>query len=85
MSTKEIVPDPPATVAEKSAAVMQWNALADDAERAASLGLLHPSVATAQANCYRRAASAIQHEIDTGVAVCSCCFKPFGRGSLALH
>ncbi|AZY49706.1 hypothetical protein C0J09_11550 [Bordetella avium] len=70
---------------QKAIAVDQWNTLADAAERHAALGLLHPSVAAAQADCYRRAARSIQREIDTGVAVCSCCFKPFGRGSLALQ
>lgn len=74
------IPHPPATYDEKKWAVMHWNKLADEAECNATLGLTHPNVAAVQADCYRRTARAIQHEIDTGVAVCSCCFKPFGEG-----
>ncbi|MFY1852410.1 hypothetical protein ACOTBX_10500 [Achromobacter xylosoxidans] len=79
------IPHPPVPLAQKEWAVAHWNRLADEAERAGALGLLHTNVAKAQSDCYRRTARAIQHEIETGVAVCSCCFKPFGRGSLALH
>lgn len=62
-------------------AVASWNALAEDAERAAKLGILHPSVAEVQARTYRNAARAIQHQIDTGVAVCSCHFKPIAKAA----
>ncbi len=58
---------------------------ADDAERQGDLGLLHPSVAQANANCYRRTMRALLHELQTGEAVCSCCLKPLGRGSLSLQ
>lgn len=44
-----------------------WNKLADDVERRADLGLLDTNVAKERADCYRRTARAIQHEIDTGV------------------
>lgn len=79
------IPHPPVPLEEKERAVAHWLMLAEEAERGAELGLIHPSVASAQANCYRRAASSIKHEIDTGEAVCSCCFKTFGRGSFALN
>lgn len=79
------IPHPPATSDQKQWAVAHWNKLADEAERGASMGLIHPKTAEAQARTYRAAARAIQHEIDTGIAVCSCCFKPFSRGSLALN
>ena len=38
-----------------------------------------------RADIYRRTAKALLIEFQTGVAVCSCCFKPFGRGSLSLE
>ncbi len=79
-----MVPHPPPNQAEKAAAVIQWNALAAEAERGAAMGLIHPNVAEAQARTYRSAARSIQHEIDTGIAVCSCCFKPFGQGCSVL-
>ncbi|OZI59919.1 hypothetical protein [Bordetella genomosp. 11] len=78
------VPHPPVTISEKASAVVQWNNLADEAERGATLGLIHPNTAEVQARVYRATARAIQHEIDTGIAVCSCCFKPFGQGSSVL-
>lgn len=59
-------------------AIQQWSALADEAERMENLGLLHPKVAKAQADCYRRTVRALEIERDTGVAVCSCCYKPLG-------
>jgi hypothetical protein len=31
-----------------------------------------------RASIYRKTAQSIQIEIDTGVAVCSCCHKPYG-------
>jgi hypothetical protein len=34
---------------------------------------------------YHRAAESLRIEAQTGVAVCACCYKPFGRGnSIAL-
>lgn len=35
-----------------------------------------------RAETYERTAQALQIQIDTGVAVCSCCFKPFGTGTI---
>lgn len=46
---------------------------ADEAERA---GL------TFAANTYRSTARSIELEQETGVPVCACCFKTFGRGVL---
>lgn len=54
-------------------AIAGWLQVADEAERA---GL------TFAANIYRRTARSIELEQETGVAVCACCFKPFGRGVL---
>ena len=34
-----------------------------------------------RAEVYRRTSTAIEMQIETGVAVCSCCFKPFGRAA----
>jgi hypothetical protein len=60
-------------------AILQWAALADEAERGASIGLIHPIVAKAQADCYRRTVKALEIERDTGIAVCSCCHKPIDK------
>ena len=54
-------------------AIAGWLQAADEAERA---GL------TFAANIYRSTARSIEQEQETGVAVCPCCFKPFGRGAL---
>jgi hypothetical protein len=65
----------------------QWTTLAENEEREASrhesLGNPRGSTETyyVRADVYRRTAKSLQIEIDTGVAVCSCCFQPFGRGS----
>lgn len=60
-------------------AIQQWVSLADEAERSANLCLIHPNVAKAQADCYSRTARALEIQRDTGVALCSCCLKPFGE------
>ncbi|PVZ19956.1 MULTISPECIES: hypothetical protein [unclassified Pseudomonas] len=52
-------------------AIAQWLKVAEEAERAGVSG-----------NAARRAARSIEIEQETGVAVCACCFKPFGRGAL---
>ncbi|MDD2108997.1 hypothetical protein [Pseudomonas asiatica] len=54
-------------------AIAAWLQAADEAKRA---GL------TFAANTYRGTARSIELEQETGVAVCACCFKPFGRGAL---
>lgn len=53
----------------KQRAVKHWNKLADDVERRADLGLLDTNVAKERADCYRRTARALQHDIDTLVAL----------------
>lgn len=60
----------PATPNPASAA---WLLVADEAERA---GLSSAAV------MYRNTARSIQIKQETGIAVCACCFKPFGRGTL---
>ena len=53
----------------KQRAVKHWNKLADDVERRADLRLLDTNVAKERADCYRRTARAIQHDIDTLVVL----------------
>lgn len=65
-----------------SDAIAAWAALADEAERGAALGLLHPNVARVQADTYRRTVRALEIQAETGIAVCSCCHKPFGEGMM---
>ena len=62
-----------AAPATPNPAIAQWLLAADEAERT---GL------TFAANMYRRTARSIEIQQETGVAVCACCFKPFGRGTL---
>jgi hypothetical protein len=78
----EFVPNDPVPVDQKQWAVQHWRALADEQERAAALGLMDGYTATFNANLYRQTARSIEIEIETGEAVCVCCFKPFGRGAL---
>lgn len=52
-------------------AIDQWIHVAEEAERAGVSG-----------NAYRRAARSLEIQQETGIAVCACCFKPFGRGVL---
>jgi hypothetical protein len=57
-----------------------WDRLADDEIRAFQLGIQScKQVADARADSYRRTAKALRIQRDTGTAVCSCCFKPFGQ------
>jgi hypothetical protein len=62
-----------AAPAKPNPAIAQWLLVADEAERA---GL------TFAARMYRSTARSIEVEQDTGMPVCACCFKPFGRGTL---
>lgn len=66
---------------ELEAAAIQWDKLADD-ELASLEWDRHAirSVVDARVNTYRRTAEAMRLQIATGVAVCSCCHKPFGSG-----
>ncbi len=63
-------------------AIDHWYALADEEERYIELDITYGSDAVYRyrAETYRRAAKALEIQRDTGVAVCSCCHKPFGRG-----
>ena len=62
-----------ATPATPNPAIAQWLLAADEARRT---GL------TFAANMYRSTARSLEAQQETGVAVCACCFKPFGRGTL---
>jgi hypothetical protein len=62
-----------AELAAPHPAIAGWLQVADEADRA---GLAFA------ANLYRRTARSIEIGQETGVAVCACCFKPFGRGTL---
>jgi hypothetical protein len=59
-------------------AIKQWAALADEEDRAAEMGITDPKTAKFRANVYRRTVRALEIQRDTGIAVCSCCHKPFG-------
>ena len=74
-------PHPTPRQAELEQAALQWESLAAEAERGAETGIIHPTVAKAQADLYRRTARSLRIQADTGVAVCVCCFKPFGRSN----
>lgn len=69
------------TTPELEAAAIQWDKLADD-ELASLEWDRHAirSVVDARVKTYRRTAEAMRIQIATGVAVCSCCHKPFSRG-----
>ncbi|MFJ3117853.1 hypothetical protein ACIPI6_15060 [Pseudomonas protegens] len=62
-----------AASATPAPAIAAWLLVADEAERA---GLLSAAV------MYRNTARSIEIQQETGIAVCACCFKPFGRGTL---
>jgi len=51
-----------------------WDALAAEQDRDAG----NPA-ARARAETYRRTAESLRIEARTGVAVCVCCYKPFGQ------
>lgn len=71
-------------------AQVSWGNLADSEESLAKFyednGKPYGSVDTYyyRARMYRRVVQAMQIQIDTGVSVCSCCFKPFGSGQCTL-
>lgn len=58
-------------------AAAAWDALADDERRARQMGIcLVPDSSQARERTYERTAEALRFQARTGVAVCSCCFKP---------
>lgn len=74
-------------MSELNQAIEGWNKLADDAEQWASYEESrghYGGVYLNQADSYRRTAKALTIQRDTGIAVCSCCFKPYGRGNSIL-
>lgn len=76
------LPHPQPSSAEKHWAIQHWRDLADEQERGAALGLIDLNVAAYNSSLYRRTARSIEIELESGQAVCVCCFKPFGRGAL---
>ncbi|XAI95210.1 hypothetical protein [Leptolyngbya phage Lbo-JY16] len=76
------IPHPEPSSAEKHWAIQHWRDLADEQERCVRLGLIHPKTGTFNASLYRRTARSIEIGVETGEAVCVCCFKPLGRGAL---
>lgn len=73
---------PVSSLEQKLWAIKAWSDLAGTEERAIELGIaLCPQVNRNNAELYRKTALAIQHEIDTGEALCTCCWKPFGGGA----
>lgn len=62
-----------AAPATPNPAIAGWLLVADEAERS---GLSSAAV------MYRNTARSIEIQQETGIAVCACCFKPFGRGVL---
>lgn len=55
----------PDELLRKQKAVKHWNKQADDVDRRAALGLMDTDVAKELADCYRRTARALQHDIDS--------------------
>lgn len=68
-------------------AIDHWrNLAAQERQAAADYGYRYGSTDTyeARAQAYERAARSLEIQRDTGVAVCSCCFKPLGEGCRVL-
>lgn len=61
-------------------ATAHWYEVAAQEDRAAELGIKHPRTARAVADSCRRAARAMEYQIETGIAVCSCHMKPLAEG-----
>lgn len=61
-------------------AIAQWYEVAAQEDLAAKLGIKHPNTAKALADSCRRAARAMEHQMETGIAVCSCHLKPLSEG-----
>lgn len=68
---------------EVEGAIVAWQKLADDEQRAIDLGIHKDGcvdTARHRIDCYERTVEALRIELRTGVAVCSCCHKPYGEG-----
>ena len=68
-------------------ALIAWQTLADDERRAIELGIHKHGcidVARNRIDCYERTVEALRIELQTGIAVCSCCHKPYGGGNRIL-
>lgn len=71
---------------ELETAIAAWLQLAEDEDRAIELGITYGSddVFRYRANLYRRTAKALQYQLDTGIAICVCCFKPLKGGKVRI-
>ncbi len=67
-------------MASLEASAAHWDALAEQQDRMAAAGLVHPTPAGHRAETYRRTAEALRIEGRTGIPVCVCCHKPYGQG-----
>lgn len=57
-----------------------WDDLAEQELNAIILGIAcSPSTNITRANIYKRTAEALRIQDRTGIAVCSCCHKPFPK------
>jgi len=69
-------------------AIKQWQEVAENADKMAELEIARGSSPNAyinQADIARRTIKALEIEKETGVAVCSCHFKPFGKGNTIVN
>ena len=57
----------------------EWLALAAEQEQRAVAGLVHPSIAAARAELYRRTARSSELTETTGEWQCACCVKPITK------
>ncbi len=63
--------------------IQGWQAYIDSEKRALELGVrCDRDVVAVNIDAAERTLKAFDIELKTGVAVCSCCYKPFGRGTL---
>ncbi len=67
--------------AELEASAGHWDALAAEQEKIAAENNPRTCVEAchSRAEMYKRTARALRMQIETGVAHCACCLKPFGR------
>jgi hypothetical protein len=67
---------------ELISAIEHWKDLAEKERRSKVLDSRYGSTKShdCRIDLYERTARAIEIQLDTGIAVCSCCFKPLGPG-----